>query len=82
MDRTIAPLLVIVGETGSGKSALALQLAQALNGEIICADSWTVRRGVDIGTAKPSNFERAMVPHHLLDIVDPDEDFTAAVFND
>jgi len=75
-------LLVIVGETASGKTALALELAQRLNGEIICADSWTVRRGVNIGTAKPSTKEQAMVPHHLLDIVEPCQDFTAAVFKD
>jgi tRNA dimethylallyltransferase len=73
-------LLVIVGETASGKSALAMQLAQQFNGEIICADSWTVRREVNIGTAKPSKEELALVPHHLLDVVGPDEDFTAAVF--
>jgi tRNA dimethylallyltransferase len=75
-----AKLLIIVGETASGKTALALKLAQELNGEIICADSWTVRRSADIGTAKPSKEEQALVPHHLLDIVGPDEDFTAAVF--
>lgn len=75
-------LLVIVGETASGKSSLALRLAQRFNGEIICADSWTVRRGVSIGTAKPTVDEQTLVPHHLLDIVDPDEDFTAAVFKD
>jgi tRNA dimethylallyltransferase len=73
-------LLVIVGETASGKSELALQLAERFNGEIICADSWTVRRGVDIGTAKPSVVDRARVPHHLLDLVGPCQDFTAAVF--
>ena len=49
-------LIVIVGETASGKSGLALRLAQEFNGEIICADSWTVRRGLDIGTAKPSAY--------------------------
>jgi tRNA dimethylallyltransferase len=75
-------LIVIVGETASGKSALALKLAQQFNGEIICADSWTVRREADIGTAKPSLEERAMIPHHLLDVVGPDDDFTAAVFKD
>ncbi len=75
-----SPLIVIVGETASGKSALALKLARQFGGEIICADSWTVRRGMDIGTAKPTPKERALVPHHLLDIVEPDEDFTAAVF--
>ena len=74
------PILVIVGETASGKSALAFELAQRFNGEIICADSWTVRRGVNIGTAKPSAEEQAQVPHHLLDVAGPDEDFTAAVF--
>lgn len=74
------PLIVIVGETASGKSALALQLAERFNGEIICADSWTVRREVTIGTAKPSFEDRKRVPHHLLDIVDPCADFSAAVF--
>lgn len=73
-------LICVVGETASGKSALALRLAQDFNGEIICADSWTVRRQLDIGTAKPTPQERAAVPHHLLDIVGPCEDFTAAVF--
>ncbi|MDB5184265.1 MAG: tRNA dimethylallyltransferase [Candidatus Saccharibacteria bacterium] len=75
-----SPLIVIVGETASGKSALAIALAQRFDGEIICADSWTVRREVNIGTAKPSAAELAAAPHHLLDIVGPDEDFTAAVF--
>ena len=76
----LTPLLVIVGETASGKSGLALRLARKFNGEIICADSWTVRQEVNIGTAKPTAEERALVPHHLLDVVGPDEDFTAAVF--
>lgn len=76
----MAPLVVIVGETASGKSALALELAKKFGGEIICADSWTVRREVNIGTAKPGPKERAEIPHHLLDIVGPDDDFTAAVF--
>lgn len=73
-------LIVVVGETASGKSALALELAQKFDGEIICADSWTVRQEVDIGTAKPSSDERRAVPHHLLDVVAPCEDFTAAIF--
>lgn len=76
----ITPLVVVVGETASGKSALALELAKQFDGEIICADSWTVRREVDIGTAKPSAGERAAVVHHLLDVVAPCQDFTAAVF--
>ena len=74
------PLLVIVGETASGKSALAMELAQHMDGEIICADSWTVRREVNIGTAKPSQTDQRLVRHHLLDVAGPDEDFTAAVF--
>lgn len=74
------PLVVIVGETASGKSRLAVDLCQRINGEIICADSWTVRRGVDIGTDKPSTKDKELVPHHLLDIIEPYEDFTAAVY--
>jgi tRNA dimethylallyltransferase len=76
------PLIVIVGETASGKSQLALQIAQRFDGEIICADSWTVRRDVTIGTAKPTAEEQELVSHHLLDIVGPCEDFTAAVFKE
>lgn len=74
------PLIAIVGETASGKSALALHIAEQFNGELICADSWTVYRGFDVGTAKPSLNERAQVPHHLLDVADPIEGFSAAVF--
>lgn len=77
---TLSPLLVIVGETASGKTALAIELAKRFDGEIICADAWTVRREADIGTAKPTPEQRAEVPHHLVDVVGPDEDFTAAVF--
>ncbi|HSX45511.1 MAG TPA: tRNA (adenosine(37)-N6)-dimethylallyltransferase MiaA [Candidatus Saccharimonadia bacterium] len=80
--KKVAPLLVIVGETASGKTELAIRIAKQFNGEIICADSWTVRREADIGTAKPTPEEQAEVPHHLLDVVGPDEDFTAAVFKD
>lgn len=73
-------LVVIIGETASGKSALAMELAQQFNGEIISADSWTVYSGFDIGTAKPSKSERASIPHHLLDIADPKTGFSAAEF--
>jgi len=76
----VPPLVAIVGETASGKSALAMELAQMFNGEIICADSWTVYKGFDIGTAKPTAAERALIPHHLLDVADPVEGFSAAVF--
>lgn len=75
-----APLIAIVGQTASGKSTLALRLAEMFNGEIIAADSWTVRKGLDIGTAKPSMSERKSIKHHLLDIVEPCQDFTAAEF--
>lgn len=78
--REIEPLVVIVGETATGKSALAMKLARQFNGEIICADSWTVYEGFDIGTAKPSIQERQLVPHHLLDIVTPEEGFSAPLF--
>jgi tRNA dimethylallyltransferase len=76
----IPPLIVIVGETGSGKSALALDLALKFNGEIICADSRTIYKGMDIGTAKPSVEDQALVPHHLLDIVTLDQKFSVADF--
>ena len=72
----MAPLIVITGPTASGKTGLALELAERYNGEIICADSRTVYRGMDIGTAKPTVAEQQMVPHHLLDVADPDQVFT------
>lgn len=74
------PVLCIVGPTGSGKSGLALQLAHGLNGEIVNCDSLQVFRGFDIGTAKPSPAERAAIPHHLIDIAEPGEEFTAGEF--
>lgn len=74
------PLIVIVGQTASGKSALALRLAQQYNGEIVAADSRTVYRGMDIGTAKPTTEEQRLVRHHLLDIADPGQQFTVADF--
>jgi len=75
-----APLVVIVGPTASGKTALAVELAQRYGGEIICADSRTVYRGMDIGTAKPTPEERRRVPHWGLDLVEPNQRFTAADF--
>lgn len=69
-------LLVILGPTAVGKTALSLQIAQQFNGEIISADSRLFYRGMDIGTAKPSAAEQALVPHHLIDICDPDETLT------
>jgi len=74
------PLVVIVGPTASGKTALAIELAEQFGGEIICADSRTVYKGMDIGTAKPTAEEQARVPHWGLDLVAPNESFTAADF--
>lgn len=74
------PLVVIVGETASGKSALALKLAQQIKGEIICADSRTIYKGMDMGTAKPTPDERRLVPHHLLDLVEANDSFNVADF--
>jgi tRNA dimethylallyltransferase len=70
-----SPLIVVLGPTAAGKSALSLELAERLDAEIIGADSRQVYRGLDIGTAKVSASERATIPHHLIDIVDPDEPF-------
>jgi tRNA dimethylallyltransferase len=78
----VQPLIVIVGETASGKSALALDLAEKFDGELICADSWTVYKDFDIGTAKPSAEEQARVPHHLLNVAEPAEGFSAVVFQE
>lgn len=76
-----AVLPAIVGPTGSGKSALALEVAERLPGvEIVSCDSQAIYRGLDIGTAKPTAEERARVPHHLIDVVDPAEEFSAARF--
>ncbi len=69
--------VALLGPTASGKSRLALQLAERLPIEIVSLDSALVYRGMDIGTAKPSAQERARVPHHLIDIVDPDESYSA-----
>ena len=74
------PIVAIVGPTAVGKSELALLLAEALDGEIVSADSRQVYRHLDIGTAKPSASERARVRHHLLDVVDPDVPFDAATY--
>ena len=73
-------LLAIIGPTATGKSRLALRLAQDFNGEIVSADSRQVYRHMDIGTAKPGRQELSLVPHHLIDIVNPDEDFSLAQY--
>jgi tRNA dimethylallyltransferase len=77
----ITLLLVICGPTGVGKTRLAVKLARKLNSEIIHADSRQVYRGMDIGTAKPSREELATVPHHMLDVVNPDESYNAGKYS-
>jgi tRNA dimethylallyltransferase len=74
----VTKLIVLAGPTGTGKSALALRLATTLGGEIINYDSVQIYRGFDIGSAKPGAEERRIVPHHLYDIVDADQEFNAA----
>lgn len=74
------PVIVITGPTGAGKSALALALAQQLPVELVSVDSAQVYRGMDIGTAKPTAAERAAVPHHLLDLREPEEVYSAGEF--
>lgn len=73
-------LISLVGPTSSGKSRLALELAQKLDGEIVSADSRQIYRGLDIGTAKPTPTEQARVPHHLIDLREPDEPFSLAEY--
>ncbi|MBI5966062.1 MAG: tRNA (adenosine(37)-N6)-dimethylallyltransferase MiaA [Chloroflexi bacterium] len=80
--RSKPPLILIVGPTAVGKTELAIQLAERLNGEIISADSRLFYRGMDIGTAKPSREELARVPHYLIDTVNPDETLSLAVFQE
>jgi len=73
-------IIVLSGPTASGKTAIALSLARAFSLEIVSADSMQVYRGMDIGTAKPTPAQRAEVPHHLVDVADPDEKFSAGRF--
>ena len=72
--------IAVVGATATGKTDLALKLAEKYNGEIVCADSRTIYREMDIGTAKPTAEEQAWAPHHLLDVIDPGERLSAAAF--
>ena len=76
----VATVIAIVGPTASGKSALALRLAERFDGEIVSMDSALVYRHMDIGTAKPTLAEQAAVPHHLLDLIDPTASYSAARF--
>ena len=75
-------IICIAGPTASGKTALAVELAKELNGEVISCDSMQIYRGMDIGTAKPSLEEMQSIPHHMLDICDPTEDFSVSRYCD
>ena len=75
-------VLAVVGATASGKSALAMELASRLNGEIVCMDSMQIYRRMDVGTAKPTADERRAVPHHMLDVVEPTQSYTVATYAD
>jgi tRNA dimethylallyltransferase len=80
--RPIEPLVVLLlGPTGSGKTTLSLALAERFNGEIISCDSVAVYRGMDLGTAKPTPEEQSRIPHHLIDVADPNQPFTAGDYS-
>lgn len=76
------PVIVIAGPTASGKTGAAIEVAHRLDGEIISADSRQIYRYMDIGTAKPTDEERAAAPHHLIDVIDPDATYSASAFAD
>ena len=80
MTHALTPLLVILGPTGSGKSRLGLEVAEQIGGEIVSADAFAVYRGLDIGTDKPTLEDRQRVPHHLVDVADPTDRFSAGEF--
>jgi tRNA dimethylallyltransferase len=79
-QETKPPLIVIVGPTAVGKTSASIALAEQLNGEIVSADSRLLYRGMDIGTAKPMMEERKGVPHHLIDVAEPDENWSLAIY--
>ncbi len=76
----LQPLVVLTGPTATGKSEAGVMVAERLRGEIVSADSMLIYRGMDIGTAKPTRKDMRGIPHHMIDIVDPDEDYSAALF--
>jgi tRNA dimethylallyltransferase len=81
-DNRLSPLaILLLGPTGSGKTALSLALAERFGGEIVSCDSVAVYRGMDLGTAKPTHNERARSPHHLIDVAEPNQPFTAGEYS-
>ena len=73
-------IIVVCGATGIGKTAVGIELAEMFDGEIVSADSMQIYRYMNIGTAKPTPPELARIPHHMIDIVNPDEDYNAVLF--
>lgn len=78
--KKVKPIIVIVGPTASGKSNLAIKLAQRFNGEIVSADSWSIYREFNVGTAKPTLEQQKLIQHHLIDVANPVDGFSAAEF--
>ena len=76
------PLVAVVGPTASGKTALAVELAKALNGEVLSFDSMQLYKGMDVATAKPTADEMQGIPHHLIDVVDPSKTYSVARFQE
>jgi tRNA dimethylallyltransferase len=81
-EESLLPLVAIVGPTASGKSTLAVWLAERLGGEVVACDSTQLYRGFDIGTAKPTVAERRGIPHHLIDVLEPEETSTAGAYRE
>jgi tRNA dimethylallyltransferase len=81
LDEGLPLVVLLLGPTGSGKTALSLALGERFGGEVVSCDSVAVYRGMDVGTAKPTQDERARLPHHLIDVAEPDEPFTAGAYS-
>jgi tRNA dimethylallyltransferase len=81
-DKSLAPLVVILGPTASGKSTLGVSLAERIGGEVVACDSTQLYKGFDVGTAKPSLEERRGIPHHLIDVLEPNEPATAGGYRE